>query len=243
MHPDPQLTMHLSPPSAAVVELNGIHKHYRLGQVTVAALHDIQLTIGAGEFAALWGPSGSGKTSLLNIIGLIDTPTGGQLKLAGQDPARLNDRARARLRNHSIGYVFQHFNLIPVLSALENVALPLSMRGMSRRQAQDKAAVTLEQVGLASKLSMRPDALSGGQRQRVALARALVIEPALVVADEPTANLDAATGEAMIQLMRDINRQRGVTFLFSTHDPRLIHAVDRLIRLADGRLQPTEEAA
>ncbi len=220
----------------ALIELSGVTKNYRLGEVSVAALRGVDLAIGRGEFAAIWGPSGSGKSTLLNLIGLIDQPSGGRLTLEGRDLAGLDDAQRATLRNRSVGFVFQNFNLLPVLSALENVMLPLVLRGTPRRDAQAAAQRRLAEVGLAAQLAQRPDQLSGGQRQRVAIARALVTDPLLVIADEPTANLDAGNGQRVVELMRELNRQQQVTFLFSTHDPRLIDCVDRLIRLSDGRV-------
>ncbi len=220
----------------ALIELSGVTKNYRLGEVSVAALRGVDLAIGRGEFAAIWGPSGSGKSTLLNLIGLIDQPSGGRLTLEGRDLAGLDDAQRATLRNRSVGFVFQNFNLLPVLSALENVMLPLVLRGTPRRDAQAAAQRRLAEVGLAAQLAQRPDQLSGGQRQRVAIARAQVTDPLLVIADEPTANLDAENGQRVVELMRELNRQQQVTFLFSTHDPRLIDCVDRLIRLSDGRV-------
>jgi putative ABC transport system ATP-binding protein len=222
----------------SLISLNGIEKHYRLGDVQVPALRGVDLDIARGEFAALWGPSGSGKSSLLNIVGLIDMPSAGTIRLDGRDTAGLDDAGRAQLRNQGIGFVFQGFNLIPVLSALENVMLPLTIRGSASKQARAAAERRLEEVGLARLARHRPDQLSGGQRQRVAIARALVTDPLVVLADEPTANLDANTGQQVIALMRELNRNQGVTFLFSTHDPRLIDAVDRLVRLSDGHITP-----
>jgi putative ABC transport system ATP-binding protein len=227
----------------SLIELKNITKVYHLGRTAVPALRGIDLAIARGDFAALWGPSGSGKSSLLNLIGLIDVPTEGTVCLDGEDTAALNDKARAALRSRHIGFVFQSFNLIPVLSALENVMLPLTLRGTPRRRAEPAARLRLQEVGLVEFERHRPDQLSGGQRQRVAIARALVTEPLIVIADEPTANLDAETGHQVIELMRTLNRQQGVTFLFSTHDPRLLGSVDRLIRLADGRLEATEGVA
>lgn len=220
----------------ALISLQQINKHYRLGKIDVPALHDIDLDIERGEFAALWGPSGSGKTSLLNLIGLIDRPCSGRLRLDEHDTSALDERSRAALRNRLIGFVFQGFNLLPVLSALENVMLPLTIRGTTNRTAQKLALQRLAEVGLEEHADHRPDQLSGGQRQRVAIARALVGNPLLVIADEPTANLDASTGQQIISLMRALNHSQGVTFVFSTHDPRLIDAVDRLVKIADGRI-------
>ena len=220
-----------------LVALRDVHKTYRLGQAEVPALKGIDLTLARGEFAAIWGPSGSGKSSLLNLIGLIDTPSAGDIQLNDQATAALSDRALARIRNRHIGFVFQNFNLVPVLSAEENVMLPLTLRGEPRRLARERARARLNEVGLAAQAAQRPDTLSGGQRQRVAIARALVTEPDLVIADEPTANLDADNSQAIVELMRRLNRERQITFLFSTHDPRLIDRVDRLIRLVDGQIQ------
>ena len=220
----------------ALIELVDVVKNYRLGQTCVAALRGIDLQIDRGEFAAIWGPSGSGKSTLLNLVGLIDQPSSGALSLDGRALGELNDAQRAALRNRSIGFVFQNFNLLPVLSALENVMLPLLLRGTSRRVARVSAERRLAEVGLRECSAQRPDQLSGGQRQRVAIARALVTDPLIVIADEPTANLDAENGHRVVDLMRELNASQQVTFLFSTHDPRLIDAVDRLIRLTDGRI-------
>lgn len=220
----------------ALIELVDVVKHYRLGQTCVAALRGIDLQVGRGEFAAIWGPSGSGKSTLLNLIGLIDQPTRGTVRLDGRELGGLDDAQRALLRNRLVGFVFQNFNLLPVLSALENVMLPLVLRGTSRRAAQAAALRRLAEVGLEAQRAQRPDQLSGGQRQRVAIARALVTDPLIVIADEPTANLDAENGQRVVALMRELNHEEQVTFLFSTHDPRLIDSVDRLIRLSDGRI-------
>ena len=220
----------------ALIELASIVKDYALGQTKVHALRGVDLNIDRGEFAAVWGPSGSGKSTLLNLIGLIDQPTSGTVSVDGRSLAGLSDSQRATLRNRSIGFVFQNFNLLPVLSSLENVMLPLILRGARRQSARQAAEYRLEQVGLTAQASQRPDQLSGGQRQRVAIARALITDPLIVIADEPTANLDAETGHRVIELMREINREQQTTFLFSTHDPRLIDAVDRLIRLSDGQI-------
>jgi putative ABC transport system ATP-binding protein len=225
----------------ALISLQAVSKHYRLGNIEVPALHSVGLNIEHGEFAALWGPSGSGKSSLLNLIGLVDMPSTGSVWLEGHDTAGLNDDERAELRNRAIGFVFQGFNLIAVLSALENVMLPLIIRGVARKTAHGAATRRLAEVGLSDFALHRPDQLSGGQRQRVAVARALVTDPLIVIADEPTANLDAQTGRQIISLMRDLNRHLKVTFLFSTHDPRLIDEVDRLIRLADGQIETLAE--
>jgi putative ABC transport system ATP-binding protein len=219
-----------------LIETHELCKTYRLGEIEVPALRNISLRIEPGEFTALWGPSGSGKSTLLNLLGLIDTPSAGNIILNGRDTANMTDAARARLRNEGIGFIFQGFNLIPVLSALENVMLPLSIRGVSRTRAHCEADRRLAEVGLGKYTHHRPDQLSGGQRQRVAIARALVTNPLLIIADEPTANLDAATGLAVIEQMKALNHTLGVTFLFSTHDPRLLGHLQRIVRLSDGEI-------
>ena len=231
------------PAPLPLIELKRVTKEYRLGRTTVHALRGIDLAFSQGEFTALWGPSGSGKSSLLNLVGLVDVPTAGSVILDGRDTAGLDDGDRAELRNRQIGIVFQSFNLISVLTALENVMLPLTLAGVSSADARKAALLRLEQVGLVGQARQRPDQLSGGQRQRVAIARALVTDPLVVIADEPTANLDAATGHQIIELMRSLNRTQSVTFLFSTHDPRLLDAVDRLVRISDGRIVSEKEAA
>jgi putative ABC transport system ATP-binding protein len=217
-----------------LISIQSVTKDYKLGETTVRALRGLSLDIHAGEFAAIWGPSGSGKTSLLNLIGLIDTPSSGRVMVAGTDTARISDDALAEMRNRFVGFVFQNFNLVPVLTALENVELPLQIRGVGHRKARTAASGLLEQVGLAHLAGARPDQMSGGERQRVAIARALVTSPAIVLADEPTANLDSDTGQQIVELMREMNEQKRVTFLFATHDPKLLEGVNRHICLADG---------
>jgi putative ABC transport system ATP-binding protein len=202
----------------------------------------VTLAVAEGEFMAVAGPSGSGKSTLLNLIGALDRPTSGRVVIGGQDVSQLGDDLLSDLRAHRIGFIFQTFNLIPVLSAVENVEFPLLVRrgkALPREKARARATRALEQVGLLAFLKHRPDELSGGQRQRVAVARALVTEPALVLADEPTANLDSATGEAIVDLMLEINRRQHTTFIFSTHDPRVMAHAHRVVSLSDGRLEPT----
>jgi putative ABC transport system ATP-binding protein len=220
----------------ALIETIDLKKDYHLGETVVHALRGVDLTIDKGEFVAVWGPSGSGKTTLLNLIGAIDEPSGGQLLIEGQEIALLSDNKRTELRNNSIGFIFQGFNLIPVLSALENVMLPLQIKGVSSSTARKKAFLRLSEVELSDFVRHRPDKMSGGQQQRVAIARALVADPSLVIADEPTANLDSDTSRKIIGLMRDLNKRGGTTFIFSTHDQRLLDQVDRLIRLEDGNI-------
>jgi putative ABC transport system ATP-binding protein len=212
-------------------------KEYALGRTRVTALRGVSLAIEPGEFMAIAGPSGSGKSTLLNLIGCLDRPTSGRVRIDGADVAALSDDALSDLRATTLGFIFQTFNLIPVLSALENVEFPLLFRGESRG-VRGRARKALESVGLSDVERHRPDELSGGQRQRVAVARALVTSPRVVLADEPTANLDSETGEAIIDLMLDINRREGTTFVFSTHDPKVMTHAHRVVRLADGRVQP-----
>jgi len=220
----------------ALIEAVDIKKDYRLGQTVVHALRGIDMTVDKGEFVAVWGPSGSGKTTLLNLIGAIDEPSEGQLFIEGQEVAVLSDNNRTELRNRYIGFIFQGFNLIPVLSALENVMLPLQIKGAPFSEARKKALHHLDEVELSDFVRHRPDAMSGGQRQRVAIARALVADPSLIIADEPTANLDSDTSMRIIGLMRDLNKKGNTTFIFSTHDQRLLDHVERLVRLEDGKI-------
>ena len=217
-----------------LVELRRVIKYYQLGGGQITALKGIDLTIYPGEFVAVWGPSGSGKSTLCNLIGLLDTPSSGAVRFDGQDAATLSDDQRSEARNRSIGFIFQGFNLIPVLSALENVMLPRQIGHSSSRASREAAVKRLTEVGLASHMAHRPAKLSGGQQQRVAIARALIASPALVVADEPTANLDSENALMIIDLMRKISKKEGTTFVFSTHDERLLDRVDRQIMMRDG---------
>lgn len=221
-----------------VVRVDRVFKDYLLGDQIVQALTDISVQIEKGVFAAISGPSGSGKTTLLNIIGCIDQPTLGRVIINGEDVTDWSSDKLADLRSHTIGFIFQTFNLLPVLSAAENVEYPLLYRkDVSREERQRRVKYFLEMVGLGKKMGHRPNQLSGGQRQRVAIARALAVQPAIVLADEPTANLDRATGTDILQLMKKLNRELGTTFIFSTHDQRVIDLADRLIRVEDGILQ------
>lgn len=222
--------------SGRLLELKGIEREFTLGQTTVHALRGIDLQIDAGEFVAIWGPSGSGKSTLLNMLGLIDAATSGSMRFDGRDVSTLTDDELSDCRNSKIGFVFQSFNLIPVLSALENVMLPLQVQGMNGSEARQSATEWLKRVGLAEFAAFRPDRLSGGQRQRVAIARALVIKPRLLIADEPTANLDSKTSREMVELIQKLNLETGTTCVFSTHDPRLLARVPRHLRLQDGRV-------
>jgi putative ABC transport system ATP-binding protein len=217
----------------STVRVVDVTKEYDLGRTKVPALRGVSLSVEKGEFMTVAGPSGSGKSTLLNLIGCLDHPTSGRVLIGEQDVASLNDDALSDLRARTIGFIFQTFNLIPVLSALENVEFPLLFRG-GDHGGRERALAALESVGLREHAHHRPDELSGGQRQRVAVARALVTDPTLVLADEPTANLDSHTGETIIDLMLDINRRAGTTFIFSTHDPKVMAHAHRVVRLADG---------
>ncbi len=220
-----------------VLRLQGIRKSYGSGELETEILHGIDLHLKRGEFAALIGPSGSGKSTLLNLMGLLDRATSGQLEIDGQDIARLDDAELTRLRGQRIGFVFQHHNLIPAFTAQENVAMPLLVaRGRPDRDMMDIAARLLDQVGLGDRKNHLANRLSGGQQQRVAIARALAMKPALVLADEPTGNLDTHSADEVFALMREFNRHQGTTFLIVTHDPRLAGRCDRIIEMIDGRI-------
>jgi putative ABC transport system ATP-binding protein len=219
-----------------ILEFRNVTKNYRLGETTVHALRGVDLSIEAGEFIAVLGASGSGKTTLLNLGGAIDDPTDGEVIINERNIADLSDDQKADLRNKTIGYIFQTFNLISVLTALENVMLSLQIRRGRLSAIREEAARRLDEVGLADFLRHRPDTLSGGQRQRVAIARALITKPLLIFADEPTANLDHQTASSIIDLMKDMNEKEKVTFVFSTHDQRLIDRVGRVVKLDDGKI-------
>lgn len=216
------------------IQLNEVQKDYPLGKTTIHALRGVSLTITNGEFAAIAGPSGCGKTTLLNIVGCIDRPTGGDVRMDDQPLHDLSDREEAALRLHEIGFIFQSFNLIPVLTVEENVEFPAILAGTDARRRREYARQLLDAVGLAEYLRHKPDELSGGQRQRVAIARALINKPSLVIADEPTANLDSETGDRILALMQELNTRDQVTFLFSTHNPEILSYATRVIRLRDG---------
>ncbi|MBO8142334.1 MAG: ABC transporter ATP-binding protein [Firmicutes bacterium] len=226
----------------ALVELEGVSKTYRQGKLEVPALRGVDLEIEAGEFTAIVGPSGSGKTTLLNLIGCLDVPTAGIVRLAGRELSRLDRNALADIRREKIGFIFQSFNLIPVLTAKENVefALALLRRNGAGQVHGEQVTELLAEVGLAGLENRRPGELSGGQQQRVAIARALVKAPAIVLADEPTANLDSENGRAILELMRAMNERRGTTFVFSTHDPMVMEYSRRIVTLQDGRVVADE---
>jgi putative ABC transport system ATP-binding protein len=208
---------------------------YQLGKVTVTALNHIDLKVLAGDFLAIAGPSGSGKTTLLNLIGCLDTPTGGKIEIAGRDVAGLDANQLADIRNAGIGFVFQTFNLIPVLTAYENVEFPLLLSNCPADDRHDKIMRVLEEVGLTDQAHHKPAEMSGGQMQRVAIARAIVKSPEIILADEPTANLDSTTGSNIIELMRQLNTDKGTTFIFATHDPMVMDQAGTIVRLQDGR--------
>ena len=224
-------------PNDSVLHLAGIRKSYGSGALESEILHGLDLHLQRGEFAALIGPSGSGKSTLLNLIGLLDRPSGGQLRIDGEDTGRLDDTGLTRLRGQRIGFVFQHHHLIPAFTAEENVAMPLLVaRGRPDAAMFERAGHLLDQVGLNDRKQHLANQLSGGQQQRVAIARALVMNPSLVLADEPTGNLDTHSADEVFKLLREVNRQQHTTFLIVTHDPRLAARCDRIVELVDGRI-------
>jgi putative ABC transport system ATP-binding protein len=221
--------------SSSLVQIREVHKRYRLGETTVHALRGATLDIQRGEFTAVVGVSGSGKSTLLNMVGCIDDPDEGEIIFDGQDLKKLDEDEKSRLRNEKIGFIFQSFNLIPVLNVYENVELPLLIHPkLSPEERHQRVVSAIADVGLSDFLKQVPDKLSGGQRQRVAIARALVTQPSLVLADEPTANLDSETTHRIIDLLVELNQKRQVTFLFCTHDEKLIGRVSRTVRIKDG---------
>lgn len=222
--------------SAAVLELRGLRKTYRLGSHVVPALQGVDLLLQPGELLALTGPSGSGKSTLLNIAGLVDRPDAGEVLLRGRTVTGIGETEATLLRRDAIGFVFQSFNLVPVMTVADNVDYPLFLSGVPPAQRRERVAQMLAAVGLAEHANHRPDALSGGQRQRVAIARALVKRPSLVIADEPTASLDSHTADQVLDLMREIGHAQGAAFLVATHDARLLRRCDRVIALLDGRI-------
>jgi putative ABC transport system ATP-binding protein len=221
--------------SGSVVHAHGLTKSFQTGRQQVLALRGVDLDVGPGEFLALVGPSGSGKTTLLNLLGALDTPTGGELVVLGQHIASLSKVARAEMRLHSIGFVFQAYNLVPVLTAGENVEFVLELQGMGGGR-RERALEVLAELGLADLADRRTNELSGGQQQRVAVARAVASRPRLVLADEPTANLDGENAETLMHMMRDLRDRHGMTFVFSTHDPRVVAHAVRIVTLVDGRV-------
>ena len=226
--------------SAPIVELEGVTKVYRQGAVEVHALRGLDLRIDQGEFTAICGPSGSGKTTALNLIGALDEPTSGTIRLEGQDLGTLSRRDLARMRRDRIGFVFQAYNLIPVLSAYENAEAVLVLQGAPAAERRERVMGLLREVGLEGMEDRRPNQMSGGQQQRVAIARAIAASPAVVLADEPTANVDSETAEKLLGIMSSLNEEHGVTFVFSTHDPRVMRHARRIVTLVDGRVESDE---
>jgi putative ABC transport system ATP-binding protein len=228
-----------------LISLKDVRKDYQLGENVVQALKGVNMEVEKGEFTVVTGPSGSGKSTLLNIIGCLDRLSSGSYRLEGQEVGQTDFDDLAEVRNHKIGFIFQNFNLIPVLDVLENIEFPCVLRSRPepKKQLRARAEKVADGVGLSHVLHHRPDQLSGGQRQRVAIARALITQPALVLADEPTANLDSQTSAQIIDLMLQLNRDQGVTFLFSTHDPRVTQHARRALRILDGRIADGDDTA
>jgi putative ABC transport system ATP-binding protein len=224
-----------------IVSLQNVNKIYQQGKVEVHAVNDLSMDIEKGDFAALCGPSGSGKTTALNIIGGLDVPSSGSAFLENRNLAELSRFELSVLRRDRIGFVFQAYNLIPVMTAYENAEFVLKLQGVAEAECRERTMAILKEVGLEGLENRRPDEMSGGQQQRVAIARAIVTRPAIVLADEPTANVDSATAESLLDLMQLLNRDESVTFLFSTHDPRVMERAGRLIRLRDGHLESDEK--
>jgi putative ABC transport system ATP-binding protein len=229
---------------APLIELHGITRTYQLGKTDVVALRGVDLLVREGEFTVITGPSGSGKTTLLNIIGCLDRASSGSYRLDGEDVTGRDFDALADIRNRKIGFIFQSFNLIPVLDVTENVEFPIAVRKNADKPPELRTRVNAlaQDVGLGPYLHHKPDELSGGQRQRVAIARALITEPRLVLADEPTANLDSATSDQILDLMVKLNQEKRVTFLFSSHDPRVVRRARRVLQIQDGRMVPERGA-
>jgi putative ABC transport system ATP-binding protein len=223
-----------------VVQATNIVKDYTLNGMAIHALRGVSLNFAGGEFAAIAGPSGSGKSTFLHLAGCLDTITGGTMNVSGSDVASLSKKELALLRRHHIGFIFQAYNLIPVISCLENVSFPLTLLGVSKKEARDRSMAALRDVGLSGMEDRRPKEMSGGQQQRVAIARALVKRPNLILADEPTANLDSKTGKEILELMLILNKSEGTTFIFSTHDHMVMDYARRIVHLRDGQIEREE---
>ncbi len=219
-----------------IIQVENVTKTYKIGEVETHALNGVSLNIEAKEFTALVGPSGSGKTTLLQLIGVLDKPNSGTIKINGQDVTNLKSNKRADLRKADIGFIFQFFALVPVLSAYENVELPLLLNGVAAKERKERVLKLLDAVGLSDRINHRPDQLSGGEQQRVAIARALAPEPVMVLADEPTANLDTANGQQAMDIMQRLNEETGTAFIFATHDPRVMAYAKRVVKMQDGRI-------
>jgi len=221
---------------SVIVSFENVHKTYMQGTIEVLALRGLNLQINAGDFLAISGPSGSGKTTALNMVGALDIPTSGVVRLEGVDLASLSHRKRAHLRRDRIGFVFQAYNLLPVLTAYENAESVLALQGVDAKERKKIVMDLFEEMGLGGLENRRPDQLSGGQQQRVAIVRAIASKPAVVLADEPTANVDSETSDTLLQMMLRLNEERGVTFVFSTHDPKVMSYAKRNVRLVDGKV-------
>ncbi|MHA2393834.1 MAG: ABC transporter ATP-binding protein [Promethearchaeota archaeon] len=224
----------------SIIETENLHKYYELGGETIKALDGVDLKLIRGDYISIVGPSRSGKTTLFNMIGGLDRPTGGKIYIDGIDLAELDAYELAWLRCHKVGYIFQTFNLIPVMTALENVVLPMIFSGVPREERREKAMKILERVGLGERLNHKPSELSAGQQQRVALARALANDPSIILADEPTGNLDSQTGLKIIELFRNLNREQGITIISATHDLKIIDVSDYIIWMRDGKVEETK---
>jgi putative ABC transport system ATP-binding protein len=227
-------------PSDIVIWIEQLHKVYKMGENEVHALRGVSLAVKYGEIVAIMGPSGSGKSTLMNILGCLDQPTWGQYTLDGEDVSQMSDDALATVRNRGVGFVFQSFNLLPRTTALDNVLLPLVYAGIAPRERRRRAVAMLEAVGLGDRIQHMPSELSGGQQQRVAIARALVNEPAIIMADEPTGNLDSKSGKEVMEILQRLNRERGITVVLVTHDLRIGHHAQRVLHLFDGKLRNEE---
>ncbi len=225
---------------AAVIELEGITKIYQMGEIEVHALRGISLAVERGEILTIMGPSGSGKSTLMNIVGCLDQPTGGTYRLEGSDVSHLDDDELATIRNGQIGFVFQTFNLLARTTALQNVTLPLIYAGAGRAERRERAQEALEAVGLGHRLDHLPTELSGGQQQRVAIARALANNPSIILADEPTGNLDSESGAEIMSVLQELNRERGMTVILVTHDPVIARHTERIVHLYDGQITDNE---
>ncbi len=220
----------------AIMQLDNVTKSYKIGEVITHALNGVSLTIEPGEFSAIVGPSGSGKTTMLQLMGCLDLPDTGRVFVNGADVTTYKSAQRADLRKEEIGFIFQFFALVPVLSAYENVELPLLLNGVGKAERKERVLAMLDAVGLSDRLDNRPDQLSGGQQQRVAIARALAPHPLIVLADEPTANLDTENGRQAMDIMQQLNEETGTAFLFATHDPRVMSYARRIVRMVDGKI-------